>query len=79
MKKTRQELEAAGYKFADFGSCRRCKAPVVWYETPRKKLMAFDRDTLEIHSATCLQGKAASPKEFKRKAPQSRRKKKRNL
>ncbi len=52
---SREELEAAGYRFLNTSRCagKDCRAEIDWYETPKGKKMPLDPDTLETHWASC--------------------------
>jgi len=53
--KTKDELEAAGYRYVNSGQCtaQSCLAPVEWWRTPKNAKMPLDVGTLEPHWATC--------------------------
>lgn len=55
--RTREGLEAVGYKFSTMGSCRGCGVQIQWYVTPEKKWMPFDRANqmgeFENHWGSC--------------------------
>lgn len=57
--KTREGLEAAGYKFSTKGTCSGCRAEVQWFVTPLKRWMPFDMPGPDgeflNHWATCPQ------------------------
>ena len=51
-----------GYIAMDEATCSRCFAPIIWYRTPKRKLMPMNRVSLTTHWSTC-----PFAKEFKRK------------
>ena len=52
---SREELEAAGYRFLNPSRCagQDCGAEIDWWETPKGKKMPLDPDTLEPHFGSC--------------------------
>ncbi len=52
---SREELEAAGYRFVNTSRCygQDCGAEIDWYETPKGRKMPLDPDTLEPHFGSC--------------------------
>lgn len=50
---TDAELKILGYIQMDEATCSRCFARIVWYRTPRGKLMPMDKRTLVTHWSTC--------------------------
>lgn len=51
--KTESGLAEQGYKFANKGTCRGCKAEIEWWDTPKNKMIPLDPGTLEPHWGTC--------------------------
>jgi len=55
--RTREGLEAAGYKYSTRGKCRKCPASVQWFVTPNAAWMPFDMPgpdgEFDNHWATC--------------------------
>ncbi len=50
--RTREGLEAEGYKYSTRGKCKACQADIEWWVTPKKAWMPFNKD-LEVHWVTC--------------------------
>ena len=46
---TAENLKAAGYRAACYGSCRSCGARVLWARTPAGKLMPLIEKRVETH------------------------------
>ena len=53
--KTEAELTAAGYVFKNRARCKgsECGKEILWYETPKHRMVPLDPGTLEVHWATC--------------------------
>lgn len=51
---SREELEAAGFRFDSMGRCRgtRCKADLYWWTTPKGKRIPLNADGT-AHHVTC--------------------------
>jgi len=39
---TKQELQAAGYRFLDHGCCDACEQRIEWWRTPQGRQIPFD-------------------------------------
>ena len=47
------DLQLAGYRFKDKGTCRGCGAPIEWWLTPRNANMPLDPKTMVPHWGSC--------------------------
>lgn len=51
--KTEAELKAAGYTFEGSSKCKKCPARILWWKTPKGKMMPLDLKTYEPHWGSC--------------------------
>lgn len=52
---SREELEAAGFRFDAMGRCRgaRCRADIEWWYSPKGKRIPLNPDDKTGHHTTC--------------------------
>lgn len=61
---TRAGLEQAGYHKSGASKCKRCGAPIEWYQTPNGKKMPFEDVETEMlpHFSRCGKNGSAPPR-----------------